>query len=499
MQFSTCKLFFRGILLALAMLAAVAAALSAQVFQLSKAWELGRDGEAHIVGKYGTELLILQVQRGDKLALVARSDSSLEEVWRRELDLKLEEAMGATSGAEFRFLLLPAAQSWALVQARYERARTNIVLQRFSLKGEKMGEERQIFSCKDRHYLLRDYFTLSDDRTKLAFVMPMTLNELYAGVCDLVQDTTLWQVQQERKDWDLLRGYFAATPSNAGHLYLCFNENSQRRKLQQHRVSVWQYRDGDTMGVRRIELPLPDVYLQSLKTVYDERNGQLILSGFASSDDQTADGFLYMRCRFEQDSTAPASPPVISRVTFTQEYIRSATASRKRRVSGIPNLVARQIILRQDGGCLLIGEQVAVKNYELNTNLFPTLQQPSAQQADYWVGNVVFAAFHPDGQLHWKNILHKHQHSENDYAQYSSFLLLRTPSALRLLYNQDIYNGTPLYEYSLDALGKEQRRLVDVRMDKQLLKFRKGLQTDANEAFVFGEHLYKVYLVKIRY
>ena len=44
---------------------------------------------------------------------------------------------------------------------------------------------------------------------------------------------------------------------------------------------------------------------------------------------------------------------------------------------------------------------------------------------------------HPDGSNHWEKVLHKKQYSQDDDAAYSSYFLLKTPTALRVIFNDE--------------------------------------------------------------
>lgn len=461
-------------------------AAKAQTLQVSEESDNGREISLQILGKYGNHVLLFGQNRGD-FFLSARSDTSLKQVWKKEIELP--------DHADFPLLFIRDTVGFTAVFSRYQQGQTWLSLVHIDSSG-KIDVEGDIFSLSDRYTIDKDQLQISENKRYLAFALPTLSRKMHLAIYDLAEQRLLWQQHEKISDTAPLSELFASHINNKGELFLFFNQKTSRRQLKQHQILVAAI--DSSKKTTEFRLPLPDIYLQSCITTYDERNQQVIIAGFSGTTTNFTDAMFYIGLK-PDIYTAQGGGISYKNSLYEESFLRSVTASRRKKAGGIPNLQAEAIILRQDGGAMLIGEQVTVKNYELTVGGLPTSPRNVRQQADYWIGNVVLGAFHPDGSVHWQNVLHKNQNSENDFGIYASFLLLKTPTALRLLYNQEIFNGTPIYEYSIDALGNSQRKLLEQRVTKQTIKFRRGVQTGANEAFALAEQLNRLYLVRISY
>jgi hypothetical protein len=457
-----------------------------QVLRVSEAFDIGRDSELRILGRYDEKIFLFGRQRG-AFFVAARSDTNLVQIWRKELDLPKQ--------TEFPLLFITNEFTLSIILHRYEQGQTIVSVVELDTSGQMLRQTDAIV-LKDRLNLEAEDFVLSENKRYLGLSLPLLSRRMELASYDLADFRLLMQRSEKVEETDPIREHFHSLINNAGELYLFFDQNTQRKQLKKHQIRLISF---DTLLSRRdYFLPMADLHLYTALASFDERNGQVVLAGYSSMDNTTASGLFYARLNplLYGDSMQGVW---LKNTPFELGFLRSVTASRRKKITGIPNLQVRQLILRQDGGCTLIGEQIAVKNYEINVNPFPNTPLHTRQQADYWLGNVVLTACHPDGNLHWQNVLHKNQHSENDLGQYSSYLLLKTPTALRLIFNQEIYSGTPIYEYSVDALGNNQRRLLEQRFGKQSIKFRYGIQTDSDEAFLLAEYFHRFYLFKISY
>lgn len=461
-------------------------AAKAQTLQVSEESDNGREINLQILGKYGDRVLLFGQNRGD-FFLSARTDTSLKQIWKKEIKLP--------DNADFPLVFIKDTVGFTAIFSRYQQGQTWLSLVHIDSSGN-IDLEDDLFSLSDRYPINKDHIQISENKRYLAFALPTLSRKIHLAIYDLIEQRLLWQQHEKIGDTAPLSEHFASLINNKGELFLFFNQNTNRRQLKQHQIMAAVIDSSKKMTA--FILPLPNIYLQSCVTAYDERNQQVIIAGFSGSSPNLTDAMFYIRLK-PDTYTAQGGGISYKNSLYEEPFLRSVTASRRKKAGGIPNLQAETIILRQDGGAMLIGEQVTIKNYELTVGGFPSSPRNVRQQADYWIGNVVLGAFYPDGNVHWQNVLHKNQHSENDFAIYSSFLLLKTPTALRLLYNQEIFNGTPIYEYSIDALGNSQRKLLEQRITKQTIKFRRGVQTGANEAFALAEQFNRLYLVRISY
>ena len=119
---------------------------------------------------------------------------------------------------------------------------------------------------------------------------------------------------------------------------------------------------------------------------------------------------------------------------------------------------------------------------------------------DYFYDDIFLVSIHPDGEIHWNTILHKKQYSQNDDAIFSSFFLLKTPSSLRFLFNDEIKYENTVSEYVVNGIGVSDRNSILSTEDQKLrLRFRDAIQVAANELIVPSENRNKLKLIRVTF
>jgi len=102
--------------------------------------------------------------------------------------------------------------------------------------------------------------------------------------------------------------------------------------------------------------------------------------------------------------------------------------------------------------------------------------------------------------LHWKEVLHKKQYSQDDDAAYSSYFLAKTATSLRLLFNDEIQYENTVSEYILKGNGEFNRNSVmSTENQKIRLRFKDALQISADVVIVPSEARNRLKLVKVQY
>ena len=156
--------------------------------------------------------------------------------------------------------------------------------------------------------------------------------------------------------------------------------------------------------------------------------------------------------------------------------------------------------MRRDGGILIVGERNKAYERRTTNTRYYSSSSGSPFIVDYYYDDLFVISIHPTGDIHWKNILHKKQYSQDDGAIYSSYFLMKTPKNLRFLFNDEIRHENTVSEYVIIGNGKYDRNSIFNTEDQQLrLRFRDALQLTANELVVPSERRNRLKLVKVSY
>jgi len=83
---------------------------------------------------------------------------------------------------------------------------------------------------------------------------------------------------------------------------------------------------------------------------------------------------------------------------------------------------------------------------------------------------------------------------------YSSFFIFKTPSRIRLLYNDEIKNSNTVSEYLIDPMGNfERRSVLSTEYQNLKLRFKDAIQTGTSSLIIPSEKSSKINLVRIDY
>lgn len=279
--------------------------------------------------------------------------------------------------------------------------------------------------------------------------------------------------------------------SNTGDFFMITEWNNRRSRLGAHEYQVLHVR-ADTNRIVRI--PLPDFLTVDVKFIFDNLNQALVGSGFYGERNRDrANGVFYVRVPLRGE-------PIVRYESFSDRVI---SALRKKDVAddtkGIPYATVRQIVLRQDGGALLVAE--LFHEVQRGTLAGRGIWRDGMRLVmDYYYDDVLLITLNPNGSAHWMTVLHKKQYSQDDDALFSSFCLLRTPNRFHLLFNDEVKYENTCSEYIVTPLGEFDRNsLLNTHGQNLRLRFRDALQLNANECVVPSEFRNRLRLVLIKF
>ncbi len=279
----------------------------------------------------------------------------------------------------------------------------------------------------------------------------------------------------------------------AVNFYLISEKNNRRAKLEDHAFHILRV---NATGDALTRTPAPDFLTNHLQFIYDNENQQLVAAGLYSDKNRDrANGVFFLRTTPENNQ-----PAMIHTEPFDDKFI---SIVRQKDVEddnrGITEAEVRQLILRRDGGVILVME----RNHEIQRGSAAGRgfwRDGMRMIVDFYFDDVLVIALQPDGQAQWKTVLHKKQYSQDDDGTFSSFFLLRTADQLRFLFNDEIKYENTCSEYVLSPLGDFDRNSLLTTANQNLrLRFRDAMQISASECLVPSEFRNKLKLVLLRF
>lgn len=240
-----------------------------------------------------------------------------------------------------------------------------------------------------------------------------------------------------------------------------------------------------------------DLEITQIEFAYDNVNRHLCIAGLLSRNGEDASvGYFVQRLTGREEDPVLSIGPILFSVEFISEFYGKKT----NKIKKISDLFLEDIILRADGGALLIMEIRKEFLRRAGSNAMSRFGDVYSGRGfiDYYNEDVLIVSNQPDGSEHWKNVLYKKQFSQDDNAMYSSYGLLLTPTRLRIIYNDEIKTNNTVSEYIIDPFGNfERNSVLSTQYQNLKLRFRDAVAISASAILIPSEQTNSLNLVKI--
>ncbi len=460
--------------------------LQAQAIQVSEEITLRNDISYEIIGNMKGRVLLFR----DRVTQfeVQAFDPQMKQVWSKELllDKKQPKVLSVVSAQPDYFTVL-------------YRFRHKNHLQLKAHIYDAAANLRDSITVKDYGFLFYTpnmEIVKSEDRSKIMVYYVENQQIFHLLVFDLISMSVLWEksiILDGFNPWEELGQLLL---DNDGNAYMIFEKNRFRVRKEGHYFEIFVLRLEEEQP-RRIIAQMQEKITYDVAFAFDNLNQKLIATGlYAEKNVERASGVFFV--------SIPVYNPDSLRITFERfenEFLSNLLGKPVEDNRGLQEIAVQSIVLRRDGGALMILE----RNRQLNRQLGAANNRMFFDGAgriimDYYFDEMLLFSFHPDGKVHWKNILHKKQYSQDDDGVYSSFFLFKTPSNLRILYNDEIRLENTVSEYIITGNGEVERRsLLSTERLELRLRFRDAIQLSATELVVPSERRSRLRLVRLQY
>ncbi len=458
--------------------------LFAQKITVSEPIVLRSDIAYELIGDLGGNTLVFR-DKGTSFEVVA-FNQQLKESWSKdiELDNRQPKIIGLVAGkAHFTIVYQFREKSHTIIKAHKYGPGANLL---------------DSVSLADLGYMFYNpgfEFVRSDDRSKglVYFLEKQELVKAYS--IDLENLHLKWQAVFQPDDFSYFQNFREIMVDNYGNMTLIMEKNNFRSKREGHHFEINTYY-GASAKLVKYTVPMPDKLTYDAYFTYDHLNDRLIAAGLYSDKNLgRADGYFFL--------TIPPQNHEQYQLTlqeFDEEFISTLVGKDGDKAKGLAEASIQEAVLRLDGGILLIGERN--RTYERRAaGVNRTFYDVSGRFAvDYYYDEVFVISIHPNGETHWKTVLHKKQYSQDDDGMYSSYFLFKTPSNLRFLFNDEIKYENTVSEYVLKGNGVAERNsLLSTENLKLRLRFRDAVQVNAGELIIPSERRNRLKLVRLEY
>jgi hypothetical protein len=452
---------------------------------LAKAFNLRSDYSYEILGNVGEHIVLLR-DRGLKYQLeVLGRDLSFKKTVELEFEKSKNDLIGVVNKDDlFTIYYSFRDKGESVVAARTYNEKVEPIDTTYLLK-EKSNVFKQNFEM-----------AVSEDKSKVLIYAKKGSDDFNIMTIDQDSIKLIYDDIITFKDFNLNRDFRTAVISNKAEVFILLNKNNEKGKKKKNLVEV-NYVTPDSDIVETYQLRLTDILANDLKINYNNQSENFLISGLYHEKDKTStSGYFFSKGDFKKYQRTLQ----LNLVTYNSEILQSIYG--KKSDTDLQYFKIKDVIFRKDGGFLIVTEKNKVLARRSYYNGYNRLNNGSRQGLlkDYYNESIILFAIKPSGIEHWTEVLHKKQFSQDDNDIYGSFFAFKSPSRLRLLYNDEIKKDNTVSEYVVNPVGKFERNAV-LSTDYQdlSLRFKDAIQISSTELLVPSQRTYNLNLVKIAY
>lgn len=249
-----------------------------------------------------------------------------------------------------------------------------------------------------------------------------------------------------------------------------------------------------------ISFSLTDLFKDNIWIDIDNKHQRWLICGtYSKRKRKEAEGYFYISKKLS-DFT---SMEKFEYFPFDDDVFNELLQGKHKRGTAIENLALQNVLFRNDGGIVFVSEVVreyARRNPYNNYARSSFDGFSSRAWIDFYNEDVLVSSVSPDGSILWNKVLYKKQFSQDDDGIYSSFFIMKSPSRLRFIYNDEIKKNNTVSEYLMDPAGRIARNsLLSTAYQKMKLRFKDAIQISSRTLVVPSERNYDLNLVRITY
>jgi hypothetical protein len=343
-------------------------------------------------------------------------------------------------------------------------------------------------------------YIVSNDKSKIAlFYMKDDL------ITSISLDTKSFEVLSNKNvllnDYKARESFIEATISDQGEVFYLFEKNNESWDREKHTLRILAIA-GEINSVTDIHCA--ESTNTGVKMSIDNKNRAIKIAGLYAlkgSANNSEGYFIYSK------GVGSLFTPSLDELILTpyddQIQVDLEGVDKKVKKVELKDFAVKDIIHRADGGVILLAElarEYSRRTSSSVTSAFDRSYSPLRGYTDYYNEDIIAFSTLSDGSLDWRKILFKKQFSQDDRAIYSSYFVMKLPSRLRIVFNDEIRMSNTVSEYIIDPLGNYTRQSILTTEYKNLrLRFKDGVQISSTEFILPSERNGNVNLVKVEF
>jgi hypothetical protein len=455
-----------------------------QTTLISDEINIGTSDGYGIIGKYNDRILFFNLD--DNKVKLKSFDAKLHKVWEKDIEPDRKNSSKVLE-------VLGNRQDFNVIYQFRRKGHNYIKVHKYDSQVKLL--DSAIVKDWGRNMITPTYLTTYSEDKKVILVYEVeSSNRINALAISLDSLSPIWSKSFDTKTTIFDNNYRQVLVNNNGEAFFIEEEDNRWNTIEKHRFVIRQI---NQYGDKVFQIPMSEYVNTSVKFKYDNVNQKMTAAGlYATKNALKSLGYYLLNILPQSDAHNFYYQP------FDDEFVSSLFGKKITDNKGITDLSVQEIVHRRDGGILAIIEQVREIERQMTTNTSRLYMRGDALRisVDYFYENIFAISLSSEGATQWKSIFYKKQSSQDDDARYCSYFLVKTPSALRFLFNDEVERSTTVSEYVLNGLGQSERHAIMNTAGQDVnLRFRDAMQVSANEVIVPSDDRRRVKLVKIQY
>ncbi|NNE26558.1 MAG: hypothetical protein HKN09_06925 [Saprospiraceae bacterium] len=397
------------------------------------------------------------------------------------------------------FSILGLDTTFQLVYGYFEADSMNFMMKRYD-KAVVMQDSFVFHKIHKKDVRRRIGTVESEDKSKILLHTLDAQDRLSFILFDNNSKKTLWAQKAFVENVDLRNDFVEVKLLNSGEFILILKEEGLDENDDILRILVFDPFTGEYKNVR---LNFNTFYRNNYHLDVDNANRQMILCGtYSEKKAKEVLGYYYINTNLD----ALTGSEIVYFLNFDDRLQNDLLQGKKKKSKVFNDIQVREIINRNDGGFLIVSEvsreysRRNPYNNSYNRNAYNGGGYGGRGWIDYYNDDVLISNISPQNKQDWTKVLYKKQFSQDDEAVFSSFFMMKTPSRMRIIYNDEIKKSNTVSEYIMDPLGNIARNsLLSTEYQNMKLRFQDAIQVSANSLLVPSEKNYNLNLVRITY
>ncbi|MFT6782309.1 MAG: hypothetical protein ACJA1A_002243 [Saprospiraceae bacterium] len=459
-----------------------------QSVTVSKEMSIRNDVAYDVIGVLEDNILLYRDKGTEKVVEIF--DKSMKHLFDREITLEKKNTDV--------YAIVPQDTCFTIIYGYFDKRAYFMRARKYDHFG--LMIDSVTFVNGDEDFKLDNFrYEVSEDKSKTLLFTTRKGDLFYTYMIDNNEMSLNWVKESKLIGLNVRKDFRGALVSNKGEANVLFEIDNSKYDRKKHHLMLLGFDHND--GYYENKFTFDNKLTVDLEMGFDNANRRIILAGLVSEDSEyDATGYFHLTKNIDNLEEITLIEDEDFDVKFLEELYGKKLSKKKK----LNNFVTRDLVLRGDGGFLLLAEMnkeyYRRSAFNGGTRAGGGFNGGGRGWVDIYNEDVIVFAVLPDGSVHWKKILYKKQFSQDDGGVFSSYFLFKTPSRLRIIYNDEIKRNNTVSEYVMDPLGNfERNSLLSTEYQNLKLRFRDAVQVSSEVLIVPSERNFKLSLVKIEY